>query len=180
MCLGSFIRPLTVHYYRYFILTRRSHRLTISLEEKPGSKKDGTERPQENKVKQIKSISPRKLSNYTFKAFVISGANLPKTKSSVLSKNLYSVQVSVANAFITTKALKPTKTNMVDFSKAGVISRTFQASPDPIQVPDLIITLLKGAESKATPIAYRRFSAIELLENKVFEPIKEEDGAGER
>ena len=111
---------------------------------------------------------------------MISGANLPKTKSSVLSKNLYSVQVSVANAFITTKALKPTKTNMVDFSKAGVISRTFQASPDPIQVPDLIITLLKGAEGKATPIAYRRFSAIELLENKVFEPIKEEDGAGER
>ncbi|GMH62476.1 hypothetical protein TL16_g03481 [Triparma laevis f. inornata] len=148
-------------------------RLTISLEEKPGHKKDGTQRPQENKVKPIKPLSPRNLAQYTFKAFIISGANLPKTKSSSMIKNLYSVQVSVASAFIATKALKPTKTNMVDFSKAGVISRTFQASPDPIQVPDLIITLLKGPEGKATPIAYRRFSTVNLLENKTFEPIQD-------
>jgi hypothetical protein len=44
----------------------------------------------------------------------------------------------------------------------------FKASKDPLQVPDLVITLMKGTAPKQIPIAYRRISAVSLLELTAF------------
>ena len=143
-------------------------RITISLEERSGNRKDGSERPQENLVKPVKPLKPLPMAAYTVKVLVLFGANLPRTKNvmSVRGSN-YSVQVSVADAFVVTPSLKAGKDRAVDFGKAGVLTRAFKASPDANQVPDVILTLLKG-QGNGTPIAYKRISAVELLEGKVF------------
>jgi hypothetical protein len=94
--------------------------------------------------------------------------------STTLSKNCMSVRFSVSSAFCATEPLKPTGSMICEWDKSGVLNVKFQASKDPLQIPDLIVTLMKGTAPKQIPIAYRRITAVSLLKNTAFPLIPDD------
>ena len=149
-------------------------RITVTLEEKSGKrKKDGTQRPQKNRVVDIKPMKPMKLRlmDYTLKVSVSEACNLPKTKvfGARNCKEVFSIRFSIANTFVQTDEQQPSRTMRCDFSSSGVLQRNFKASPDAMQMPDLIVTLMKGSGRKSLPIAFTRVASVSLLEGTQLE-----------
>ncbi len=160
------LQPNTASHYR--------GRITLSLEERSANRKDGSSRKQENRIKPCKQIQAPPLKIFEFKVYVHIAANLPKTKASTLTKNVFTVRVSCGETYAYTQSLPLKKgISTIDFSKAGVLTRSFSGPGDTMQVPDLIITLCKGKDR--IPIAYTRIAAVSLLEQTAFDLDEENE-----
>ena len=114
------------------------------MTERDSFKKDGTRRKQESMAKPSTRVIKSNPKKWAFKAKVYQGSNLPWTKSSTLTKNIYAVRVSVGCSFGVSPSVKLDRTSNIDFGDEAMITGAFEASSDPMQMPDLVVTLLKG------------------------------------